>query len=202
MKSSLIILALFLTGLLTSYYRLLPRLLTETDFTLYALYGLLFLVGIGIGSNTATWHVLRQTNLKILLIPLSAMVGTWLGVSVVYRFLPGLKWGEAMAVGSGFGYYSLSSVIISQIHSETLGVVALLSNVLREMLTLLLTPLMVRYGGKLAPIAAGGATAIDTTLPIITRFTGSEYAIMAIFSGLVLTVVVPFLVTFFLGLAK
>jgi uncharacterized membrane protein YbjE (DUF340 family) len=104
---------------------------------------------------------------------------------------------EALAIGSGFGYYSLSSIMISRLSGETLGVVALLANIMREMTTLLLTPLLARYG-KLAPIAAGGATAMDTTLPIITRFSGSEYGVVGVFSGLVLSIIVPFLVAFFL----
>jgi uncharacterized membrane protein YbjE (DUF340 family) len=52
--------------------------------------------------------------------------------------------------------------------------------------------------GKLGPVVAGGATAMDTTLPIITRSSGNEYGIIAVFSGVVLTVLVPFIVTFIL----
>ena len=82
--------------------------------------------------------------------------------------------------------------------NETLGVIALLSNIMRELITLLATPIFLKYFGKLAPIAAGGATSMDTTLPIITKFSGKDYAIIAIFSGTVLTILVPFLVTFIL----
>jgi uncharacterized membrane protein YbjE (DUF340 family) len=35
---------------------------------------------------------------------------------------------------------------------------------------------------------------MDTTLPIIIRSTGTEYAAVSVFSGLVLTLLVPFLV--------
>jgi uncharacterized membrane protein YbjE (DUF340 family) len=77
-------------------------------------------------------------------------------------------------------------------------VVALLSNIFREVATLLTTPILVRYFGKLAGIASGGATAMDTTLPVISRYSGKEYAIIALFSGIVLTILVPFLVTFIL----
>jgi uncharacterized membrane protein YbjE (DUF340 family) len=69
---------------------------------------------------------------------------------------------------------------------------------MREVATLLMTPVLVKYFGKLAPIAAGGATSMDTTLPVIAKFTGTEYAIIAVFSGTVLTIIVPFLVTFIL----
>ncbi len=199
MHNSLLILACFLAGLLLAWQTRLPAWLTDDRATLYALYALLFLVGMSVGSNGQTWAILRRINWKIVLVPAIVVLGTLLGTGVVAYFLPGISWQEGMAVGAGFGYYSLSGILISQMHSETLGVVALLANIMREMLTLLLTPLLVRHLGKLAPIAAGGATAMDTTLPIISRFTGSEYAIIAVFSGLVLTVLVPFLLLLLLG---
>jgi len=66
-------------------------------------------------------------------------------------------------------------------------------------ITLIGSPVLSKYFGKLAPIASGGATSIDTTLPIITRYSGKEYAVIAVFSGTVLTIIVPFTVTLFLS---
>lgn len=103
-----------------------------------------------------------------------------------------------MAVGAGFGYYSLSSIFITEISGPTLGVIALLSNILRELVTLLASPLFAKYFGKLAPITSGGATSMDTTLPIIVQSSGKEYAIISVFSGIVLTILVPFFVTIIL----
>lgn len=78
-----------------------------------------------------------------------------------------------------------------------MGTVALLSNIMREMITLLCAPLLVRWFGNLAPISAGGATTMDTTLPIIARYAGQEFAVVSIFHGFVIDFSVPFLVTFF-----
>jgi len=39
---------------------------------------------------------------------------------------------------------------------------------------------------------------MDTTLPIITLNSGKDFAILALFSGVVLTIAVPILVTFIL----
>ena len=136
--------------------------------------------------------------MKIFLVPLSCIVGTLTGVVIVSFFLPALRLNECLAVGAGFGYYSLSSIIITGMHSETLGAIALLSNISREVLTLLLAPAIVRYFGRIAPVAAGGATAMDTTLPIIVQTAGKSYAMVAVFSGTLLTLIIPFLVAFFL----
>jgi uncharacterized membrane protein YbjE (DUF340 family) len=158
----------------------------------------MFLAGISIGSDRNSWAVLATHNYKIIWVPVTIIVGTMVGSALVALILPSLTLRESLAVGSGFGYYSLSSVFITQLHSHSLGVVALLSNIFREVATLLTTPILVRYFGKLAGIASGGATAMDTTLPVISRYSGKEYAIIALFSGIVLTILVPFLVTFIL----
>jgi len=198
MKGSIIILSFFALGLILGVTDTLPDFLRETDFSMYALYILMFLVGIGIGADRKSWKVIRTINVKIFLVPLGVMVGTAIGVTIVSLFLPNLSISEAMAVGAGYGYYSLSSIFITQMHGETLGVMALLSNIIREVATLLLTPLFVKYFGKLAGIMSGGATAMDTTLPIITRYSGKDYAIISLFSGIVLTILVPVIITFIL----
>lgn len=198
MKNSLIILAFFSVGLILGIFDYLPGFITENDYSMYALYGLMFLVGISIGADRESWKIIRQMNLKILIVPLGIIAGTLAGSAFVGALVPDLNIRESMAVGAGFGYYSLSSIFISQISGETLGVIALLSNILREILTLLLTPLLVLYFGKLGGIASGGATAMDTTLPVIVKYSGKEWGIIAVFSGIVLTVLVPFLVSFIL----
>lgn len=194
MKGSLIILAFFVAGVITGIYRFLPVQIFQTDYSLYALYLLMFLVGIGIGSNKKALTLIKEVNFKILLVPLSVITGTYIGVSVFSLLQSNINLPDSLAVGSGFGYYSLSSVLITELSNETLGVIALLSNITREIITLLLTPVFARYFGKLAPIASGGATAMDTTLPVITKYIGSDYAIISVFSGVVLTILVPFLI--------
>lgn len=198
MKGSLIILSFFAVGLIGGIYDIFPQWLLNDDLTTYALFVLMFLVGISIGSDKAAFYVLRKMNFKIFLVPLTVIVGSLLGTALISLMLSDINVKEAMAVGAGFGYYSLSSIFISEISGKELGVVALLSNIFREIITLLAVPLFVKYFGKLAGIASGGATAMDTTLPIIVKFTGKEYGIIAIFSGIVLTILVPILVTLIL----
>lgn len=198
MKGSLIILSFFAGGLLIGMYKIIPEQFLETDYSMYALYFLMFLVGIGIGSNKKSLKVIKSVNFKITLVPLSVIIGTYIGVSIFSLIQNKLSFIDSIAVGSGFGYYSLSSVMISELSSETLGVIALLSNISREIITLLFTPLFARYFGKLAPISSGGATSMDTTLPIITKYIGSDYAIISVFSGVVLTILIPFLITIIL----
>ena len=195
MKNSIIILLLFSLGILLGITGKLPDVLLKTDFSIIALYCLMFLVGVGIGADKKSWSVIHKMKLKIFLVPLGIISGTFAGAAIASLLLPELKLKEVLAVGSGFGYYSLSSLLITEMAGESLGVIALISNIMREMFTLLATPLLVMYFGKLAGISAGGATSMDTTLPVITRFSGKEWSIISVFSGIVLTLLVPFIVT-------
>jgi len=198
MKNSLLIVGFFAIGIILGLYSLIPDVIIRNDLSAYALYILMFLVGIGIGADNKAWEILKSARVKIILVPLTVIIGTLAGVAFISLFLKDISLRESLVVGAGFGYYSLSSIFIGQISGQALGVVALISNISREIITLLGTPLLVRYFGKLAPIASGGATSMDTTLPVITRFTGKEYAVISVFSGVVLTILVPFLVTFIL----
>lgn len=199
MKNSLAILACFLAGLAAGALELAPAWLRHPDASFYALVILLFLVGVTVGSDTKAWEIVRKAQARVLLIPVAVVCGTLMGAVLVAPLIVNLAVHEALAVGSGLGYYSLSSILITELHGERLGIVALLANILRELITLALAPLLVRYWGKLAPIAAGAATTMDTTLPVITRTSGSEYATIAVFSGVTLMVLTPLLITLFLS---
>jgi len=200
MRTSLIILLFFATGLLAGTLDILPAAINGKDLSTWALYLLMFLVGISIGADDRALEALKSHGLKLFLVPLATIIGTFAGVAAIHLATTNLLFGESMAVGAGFGYYSLSSIIIGELHSEALGVTALLANVMREIITLLLAPFFVLWFGKLSPISAGGATSMDTTLPIITRASGNEFAIVSLFHGMVLTILVPLLVTFIVSL--
>lgn len=200
MKASLVILSFFATGLLMGIFRWIPTELLSPDISFYVLCALMFSVGISIGSDSSTVSKFRNLNPRLLFLPIMTIAGTLFGVFFISFFLKNRSISDCMAVGSGLGYYSLSSILITQYKGVELGTIALLSNIIREIITLLVAPWMVKYFGKLAPISAGGATTMDTTFPIIVRNSGKDYAIVSIYHGFILDFSVPFLVTFFCGL--
>ncbi len=200
MKGSLIILSFFATGLLLGIFKWLPIGLLNHDITFYVLCALMFSVGISIGNDPDSIHQFRSLNPRIMFLPVMTIAGTWIGVIAVSFFLKNRSIADCLAVGSGFGYYSLSSILITQYKGIELGTIALLSNIIREIMTLLFAPLMVKYFGKLSPVSAGGATTMDTTFPIIIKNSGKNYAIVSIYHGFIMDFSVPFLVTFFCSL--
>lgn len=197
MKGSIVIVSFFIAGVLIGRFENVPSLLIAQEPTLYALYTLMFLVGISIGSDKKALEALKHQNFKIILVPLATIIGTLAGSALISLVLSDKSLTDCLAVGSGFGYYSLSTIFITQYKGAELGTIALVSNILRELIALLAAPLLVRYFGKLAPISVGGATTADTTLPIITKFCGKEFVIISIVHGMLVDLSVPFLVTFF-----
>lgn len=197
MKGSLIIVGFFLLGTLCGMFHLLPSDLSQSNISFYALCALMFSVGISIGNDPQTLRNFRSLNPRLVLLPVATILSTLSAAALVSLILPHRSASECMAIGSGMGYYSLSSIFITQYKGPELGTLALLSNILREIMTLLCAPLLVRWFGNLAPISAGGATTMDTTLPIITRTAGQQFIIVSIFHGFITDFSVPFLVTFF-----
>lgn len=200
MQMSLKILLFFAAGIIVGLSTWLSAMSVETDLSQYALFFLMFLVGITIGADGGSFLVLKKQGMRLFLVPMATIAGTFSGIIFMMMFIQSISVREALAVGAGLGYYSLSSIIISELHSDALGVIALLSNVTREIITLLLAPLMGTYFTKISPITAAGATSMDTTLPVITTVSGKEFAIISLFHGILLTILVPILVTFILWL--
>ncbi len=200
MKSSLIIVSFFLLGTLCGIFHWLPSDITQGNLSFYVLCALMFCVGISVGNSPQTLKNFRTLNPRLAFLPLMTIAGTFAGALVTGAFLPDRSIPECLAIGSGFGYYSLSSIFISEYKGAELGTIALLSNISREIITLLFAPLLVRWFGRLAPIASGGATTMDTTLPVITRYSGQQFVILSIYHGFVVDFSVPFLVTFFCSL--
>ena len=197
MKGSLIIVGFFVAGIICGLTGLLSINDFDIDVSFYALCALMFFVGISVGSDIDTLKGLRGLDMRLLFLPLFTIAGTLIACFLLSMLLPQRSPSDCMAVGAGFGYYSLSSIFITEYRGPELGTVALLSNIAREIITLLGAPLLLKYFGRLAPISAGGATTMDTTLPIITQTSGKAFVILSIYHGFVVDFSVPRLVTLF-----
>lgn len=197
MKGSLIIVAFFAVGVVLGLNLDVLKSFAESNISSYVLYALMFSVGVSIGCDKKTLNSLRNQDLRVILLPVATIIGTTGAALLISPLITGLTLRETLAVSSGFGYYSLSSIIITEYSGAEIGTIALLANIIREIMALLLAPFMVRFFSPLALISASGATSLDTLLPIITRFSGKEFVVISIFHGLVMELTVPVLVTLF-----
>ena len=172
-----------------------PEIFSQVSSWLLVL--LVFSVGIDIGTNKEAFSQIKKMGLKILIIPLGVAAGSLLGGAAASLFSPEpLK--DCLAISSGLGWYSLSGIMITEAGNPVGGAISFLSNVIREILTFVVVPFLAKYLNFYCAIAPGGATAMDTTLAVISRNTNGKIAVMAFVSGITLTMLVPVLLPLFL----
>lgn len=159
---------------------------------------LLFFVGMDIGRNKDILNQIKAKGYKILLVPLGVALGSIVG-SIIGGFALGLPINESSAIGAGFGWYSLSAILLSK-YSAEIGALAFITNVCREVIALISIPYIAKYIGKLEAIAPAGATAMDTSLPIISKATDGNTAVISFITGVVLSTLVPILVPILISL--
>ncbi len=170
-----------------------------TSLTAYSLMVLFVGVGVDIGQKRGIFRQIRELGWRIIAIPLLVAIGSIIG-TVIAGTLLGLLRNESAALGAGFGWYSLSAVLLTDLHSVELGSMAFLTNIMREMLALVIIPLIAPLLGSITAIAPGGATTMDVTLPLLKKVGGEEVVLPAFINGVVLTALVPLLVPFLLAL--
>lgn len=159
---------------------------------------LLFFVGMDIGRNKEIINQIKSNGYKILLVPVGVALGSITG-SMLGGLAFGLPLNESSAIGAGFGWYSLSAIELSKYSAET-GALAFITNVCREVFALVSIPYIAKLIGKLEAIAPAGATAMDTSLPVISKSTDSNTAVVSFITGVVLSTLVPILVPLLISL--
>ena len=163
----------------------------------YMLLILLFSVGIDMGLNKEVFTRIQELGFKILLIPFGVVVGSLCG-GFLTAFLTQMPVKDSLAISAGLGWYSLSGIMITEAGNPVAGTIAFLSNVFREMLTFIVVPFIASHMNYYCAIAPAGATAMDTTLGIISRNTNGTIAVLSFVSGVICTLLVPVLVPVFL----
>ncbi|ANF57112.1 lysine exporter LysO family protein [Halotalea alkalilenta] len=153
-----------------------------------ALYLLLGLIG----------HQLRHADISLKRVLLNTL-GVRIAIALVFSSLVagaiaapllGLPVHQGMALASGFGWYSLSGILISDQLGAFYGGIAFFNDLARELLAVLLLPLLIRHTPGTA-IGYCGATAMDVTLPLIRRAGGLSCVPVALVSGFLLSALAP-----------
>ena len=162
---------------------------------------LLFAVGYDLGQDADLGRKIKDLPRISLAVPFVIALGSLMG-AILTSLAIQVPIGDGALAGAGFGWYSLSAVIIAQDYDVTVGALALLTNVFREVFAILLIPYIAKKTGYLPAIAPGGATAMDVTLPIIAKNTDAQTTLVAFYSGTVLSALVPIVVPFIIALLQ
>ncbi len=159
---------------------------------------LLVFVGMDLGLEGTIVENFKSVGLRVLMIPAAVVVGT-LGASLLMSLVLDVTVREALAIGAGFGWYSLAPGIIMEAGHMTASAISFLHNVMRELFSILLIPTIAKYIGYVETVGLPAAAAMDIGLPIIEKATRSEIAVYSFISGVVLSTLVPILVPILIG---
>lgn len=188
-------------GLLFGYLFLGTGVKDTLDLILMsALDVMIFIAGIEIGSNRGILKRICNLHsaLLALAIPFAVACGSICG-ALLLGHIAGLSAYDSLLVGGGLGWYSFSSVVISAMYSTEIGTVAFLANMMREISGFFLIPLLVRVHKFLA-LAPSGAATMDSGLPVVIKYTNLHVGMYSFINGLVLTLIVPVLISWLLSL--
>ncbi|MGS2744645.1 lysine exporter LysO family protein [Halomonas sp. LS-001] len=164
----------------------------------WVLYALLALIGCQLRNSGMP---LKQILLNRMGLAIALTLGaSSLLAGLVAAPLLSLNWNEGLAMAAGFGWYSLSAILIGDQLGPLMGGVAFFNDLTRELLAFILIPLVIHRHTALA-IGYGGATSMDFTLPVIQQHGGVACVPVAVVSGFILSLLSPPLILFFLSLS-
>ncbi|PXA74834.1 MULTISPECIES: lysine exporter LysO family protein [Vibrio] len=164
----------------------------------WILFILLFFIGVQLRNSGLT---LKQIllNKHGMIIAAVVIITCWIGGFLAALILD-IPVYQALAMASGFGWYSLSGILMGDAFGPVYGGASFLIELMRELVALVLIPMFI--GRKpCASIGYAGATAMDFTLPVIQTTGGVRCVPVAIVSGFILSLLVPFLMLLFVSLA-
>lgn len=159
---------------------------------------LLFFVGIDLGREGTIVQNFRTAGWRVLLFPFVMIAGTYIG-AVAAGLIIDLSVKDAFCVASGFGWYTLAPAMLAE-YSIEISAISFMHNVMRELLGILLLPVVAKKLGYIESTGLVGAGAMDVCLPIIVRTTSGNMAVYAFITGVVLSFSVPVMVSFMMGL--
>ena len=151
--------------------------------------GLLFMIGLKIGRDDKVFKEVKEVGLRILFFPLAAITGTYAFTAAASVFLP-VTAREAMAIGGGFGWYSLAPTILLT-YSVSVSAICFLQNVMREIIGLMLIPAVAKWVGYIESTTLPGVAAADVCLPVVERATGSHIVVYSFVIGQAMGLSVP-----------
>ena len=179
-------------GIMGIDIKIVSQLTSRTD---YILYSLMFFVGISVGLHKGILKDLKKYHLKIFIIPVGIVIGSIVG-GILCSPITGFTIGESTAVASGLGWYSLSGITVGKLAGAKLGSITFLSNLMREIFSFFLIPIIAKYMNYYSCIAPAGATSEDTTLPMMIKYTNEETVMLSVFNGIICSALVPILISF------
>lgn len=196
-RGSLVQVVCVVIGMVIGYLLPMDFLPPENTMTILLML-LILLVGIGLKGSGITLKevLLNQRGVEMSIVfTLTVLVGGLLFASM----FSAVSWTQGLALASGFGWYSLSAIVMTDAYGAIWGSVALFNDLIREFFALIFIPVFMRKYPS-AAVGLGGATSLDFTLPVIQQSGGLKVVPLAISFGFIINIVSPVLMVVFSAL--
>lgn len=162
--------------------------------------------------HVSTWHLLliymlligldlayspldkSWLNWKIMLVPLACIIGSVLGAVAAFFILKNISMQDLIMLSQGYGFYSMTGIVVTELKNSHLGSIALMNDLFREIFAILFMYL-IGWRYPRSAISSAGATAMDVTLPMVKQACGNDFIPHAMVSGFVLSVLAPIVVS-------
>lgn len=152
------------------------------------------LIGVQLRSNHITIKQILLNKIGMtttIVVVMSALIG-----GVIASLILALPVRVGLAMSSGFGWYSLSGILMTEAHGPIIGGATFLNDILRELCAIILIPTLIKRH-KLTTLGLCGATAMDFTLPMLQKGGGIAIVPPAIVQGFLLTLIMPIFISLF-----
>lgn len=196
---TILIISLVVLGLLAGHFILPVAFIEKTGLLLtICLCLLLVVIGIDLGLEGTIVQNFRDAGWRVLIFPAASILSMMVG-AVAAAFVLSISVQDSLCIGAGFGWYTLAPAMLAT-YSAQASALSFLHNVLRELLGVVLIPLVASKVGYFESFSLPGSPSMDVCLPIVEQATSSTIAVYSFINGAVLSASVLVLVSLFMSL--
>lgn len=171
---------------IVAYFHINPHISTWNLLLVF-----MFLIGLDLAYSPLDRSWL---NWKIFLVPLGCIVGSLIGAFIAAYFLPNINLKDLIMLSQGYGFYSMTGIVVTELKNAHLGSIALMNDLFREIFAIVFM-YIIGWRYPRSAISSAGATAMDVTLPMVKQACGNDFIPHAMVSGFILSVLAPIVVS-------
>lgn len=204
---SILIIVFVIVGLAAGYFGVrvmvsdIPKFLDiSSNAMTVTLCLMLNVIGIDMGISGTVVANIKKSGLKVLAFPVAVMVGTTVAAVIISIVFHNLSMKEWLAISYGFGWYTFAPVAIANAGYVMASAVSFMHNVFRELIGIVVLPLICRKLGYIESCSLPGVASMDIGLPIVERSMGEHVIVYSFAIGLSQSFLIPILVPLAIGL--
>lgn len=160
---------------------------------------MLAFVGFSLGLDGTVISKLKETGIKVILVPMMLVLGTTAG-GVIFSLTSSFSIKEGLAICWGFGWYTYAPGVIAEAGYVIASAVSFLHNVIRETVGIIGIPLFAQKFGYLEATTVPGIASMDVCMPIIERSCRQDTIVYGFCNGLLTSLVCSLLVPIIISL--